>query len=522
MDGYLVAGSVTLSLMLSLWIFSLIAKDASIVDRFWGAGFVFIAWALAMVHPAAMSVDQTLLLIIVSIWGLRLSIYIHLRNKGHGEDYRYKEMRSYHGGRFWWYSLISVFLLQGGLMLIVSMPVIYVMSQDQDRTTGLSLFAMVGFVVWLVGFVFEAGGDLQLSRFKADPTNKGKLLTTGLWSLTRHPNYFGDACQWWGFGLFAFSNGLLGLLLFVGPIVMTLFIRKVSGVDLLEKSLKTQKPGYEEYVSRTPPFVPRLPRFWGVIIFGICGLAMAPDRVTASEISNPVKLTTVPVVDLPFAAIHFKVFDKKSGKEISWGEETIDSKGDQLVKVTEYYPPGAEKKVIQRESSSVNMKDLYVEEYQLSNFMSGETATIKNKEGSLLVGYQEKSTDPVKEIKYIWSKATIIGKTLHHFIVRNWNDIIAGNPSKFDLLVPMKQESFGFRTRLVRTYDKATSKVHVISLEPQNWAIRTLVPQMDFHYTVQNGLPRLDYYEGATTIAIDGDDDRIVTIDFKYVEKSGA
>ncbi|MCX6124774.1 MAG: DUF1295 domain-containing protein, partial [Proteobacteria bacterium] len=242
-NGYLISGSVVFSLMISLWVCSLVSRDASIVDRFWGAGFVFVAWTLALVSPKLNS-DQGLLTAIVSIWGLRLSIYIHLRNRGHGEDYRYREMRSHHGARFWWYSLISVFLLQGALMLIVAAPVIYVLSIGSNvdsvsgRTGGLA-FALVGTLVWIIGFVFEAGGDFQLKVFKQNPENRGKLLTTGLWSLTRHPNYFGDACQWWGFGIFAFSYLPIGALTFVGPIIMTLFIRKVSGVDLLEKYLKT-------------------------------------------------------------------------------------------------------------------------------------------------------------------------------------------------------------------------------------------------------------------------------------------
>lgn len=256
LDGYEIAGSVVASLMVALWLCSLALKDASIVDRFWGLGFVLIALAIAIVQPT-LDGHQMILLAIVAIWGLRLSIYIHLRNQGHPEDPRYQEMRRHHGARFWWYSFFSVFVLQGIIMLIVAMPVIFVMSDSRSFDT-VSLFVFLGFLVWLTGFVFEAGGDLQLARFKKNPSNKGKLLTTGLWSLTRHPNYFGDACQWWGFGLFAWGQGLTGYLTFIGPIVMTLFIRKVSGVDLLEKSLKAGKPGYENYIASTPPFFPKL------------------------------------------------------------------------------------------------------------------------------------------------------------------------------------------------------------------------------------------------------------------------
>ena len=242
-------------MMVSLWIYSLITRDASIVDRFWGAGYVFISWAILWSRDIS-SWSQYLLAAIVTIWGLRLSIYIHLRNRGHAEDYRYQEMRAHHGSRFWWYSLFSVFLLQGALMLIVAAPVVYVLALGQPGEFS-TIASAVGFAIWLTGFIFEAGGDYQLSQFKKNPENRGKLLTSGLWSLTRHPNYFGDACQWWGFGIFAFADLPFGLLTFVGPIVMTLFIRKVSGVDLLEKSLKTNKPGYAEYIKQVPAFFPK-------------------------------------------------------------------------------------------------------------------------------------------------------------------------------------------------------------------------------------------------------------------------
>ena len=276
--AYQIATSVVFSLMTALWICSLVVRDASIVDRFWGAGFVFIAWALALATPQ-MSVSMTLLATIVSIWGLRLSLYIHIRNRGHGEDYRYVAMRQNHGGNFWWYSFLSVFMLQGALMLIVAAPVIYVLASPKGDN--LSLAAAAGAWVWLVGFVMEAGGDFQLSRFKGNPANKGKLLTTGLWSLSRHPNYFGDSLQWWGFGLFALASGeLTGFFCLVGPLVMTLFIIKVSGVALLEKNLKVTKPGYESYVEATPAFFPKT-KFWLVLGIGLIAMILLKGMTAA-------------------------------------------------------------------------------------------------------------------------------------------------------------------------------------------------------------------------------------------------
>ncbi len=259
-SAYKVAASATFAMMTSLWICSLPIRDASIVDRFWGAGFVLITWVLHFAIPSPdVNTTRAVILALVTIWGLRLSFYIHLRNRGHGEDYRYAEMRSHHGSRFWWYSFLSVFSLQGILMLLVSAPIILVMSDP--GVSQITHFGVVGFIVWLVGFVFEAGGDWQLSQFKKNPANKGQLLRTGLWSVTRHPNYFGDALQWWGLGIFAIPYGTAGFIVLAGPLLMTLFIRKVSGVDLLEKSLTNKKPGYDDYIKTTPPFLPKR-NFW--------------------------------------------------------------------------------------------------------------------------------------------------------------------------------------------------------------------------------------------------------------------
>ena len=509
MHACLIAGSVVLSLMTALWICSLVLKDASIVDRFWGAGFVFVAWAIAAVSPG-LSLDQNLLVLIVSIWGLRLSIYIHLRNKGHPEDYRYQEMRKNHGARFWWYSYLSVFLLQGTLMLIVSLPVIYTLSFADPKAAGLSVFSIIGSLIWIIGFIFESGGDWQLARFKRDPANKGKLLTTGLWSLTRHPNYFGDACQWWGFGLFAWSHGLWGVGTFIGPVVMTLFIRKVSGVDLLEKSMKGQKPGYEDYMANVPPFFPKISRLWGASIVFCLLAASHGTQGLATEIDYK--------QELPFSRIDFTVKDLKSGKEIAWGEESIVYDSGTITKATLYYPPGTERKVLQEETSKVALASLEVKEYLLSNKASGEKATVEMISKTATVSYQEKPADKPKTMSYEWTPQSIIGKTLHHYIVRYWDKIIAGKAPDFNLLVPMKMDHFMFRTRL-KSADQVDGKnLYVISLEPASWAIRNFVPQMDFNYRIVDGAPLLVSYVGATTITIDGDDKRLVTINFSYTK----
>lgn len=248
--------AATAALMLGVWLLSLIKKDASIVDSFWGLGFVLIAWvcyAVASGHPAR----KMLVAVLTAVWGLRLAIHITWRNAGKGEDYRYQAMRKRFGDRFPIISLFTVFGLQGVLMWVISLPLqIAEISPEPARLTWL---VWAGAIVWLIGFLFESVGDLQLARFKADPNNKGKVMDRGLWRYTRHPNYFGDALLWWGFFLIALSTPR-GAWTVVSPLVMTLLLMKVSGVALLEKTLTKTKPEYRDYIQRTSAFFPWLPR----------------------------------------------------------------------------------------------------------------------------------------------------------------------------------------------------------------------------------------------------------------------
>lgn len=252
---WLATGLIILGLMSLLWLLSLALRDSSIVDIFWGTGFVIVYWAAAILSPGQLTTRLLLLGVIVTIWGLRLSLHIFSRNAGKGEDFRYAAWREQAGPSWWWRSFFKVFFLQGLLMWIIAVPLIAV--QAIDTTGPLKCLDYTGAALWLVGFIFEAGGDWQLARFKADPKNKGKLLASGLWSLTRHPNYFGDAAQWWGFYLIAASAGAVWTIF--SPIVMTFLLLKVSGVAMLERSLKDSKPGYEDYVARTNAFFPWFP-----------------------------------------------------------------------------------------------------------------------------------------------------------------------------------------------------------------------------------------------------------------------
>ena len=253
---YLQALLVIMIMMAVLWIISAILKNVSIVDLFWGAGFVLAA-GFYFIKADGSDLRKIILLFLVSIWGLRLSFYLTWRNYGKGEDFRYREFRKKYGeNRYWWISFFQTFLLQGLLMWLISAPLLGAQYEGADRNLGILDYA--GVILWTIGFVFEAGGDYQLAVFKANPANKGKVLDTGFWKYTRHPNYFGDTAVWWGYGLICLSEG--GYLPFLGSLLMTALIIKVSGVALLEKSLKEQKPQYKEYIEKTSAFIPWFPK----------------------------------------------------------------------------------------------------------------------------------------------------------------------------------------------------------------------------------------------------------------------
>ena len=246
------------ALMVGTWLVSLVLRNASIVDITWGLGFVVVAWVSALRADAA-SGAASVLVAMVTVWGLRLGMYLFWRNHGNGEDYRYVAMRRRWGKRFWLISLATVFVLQGVLMWIVSLPVqvAHVGDARDGALAGVAL--VIGLALYAIGLLFEVVGDAQLASFKADPTNEGKVMRSGLWRYTRHPNYFGDACVWWGVGIVAQAvTGTWWALL--GPLVMNILLLRVSGVALLERSLRKRKPDYAEYVRTTSAFVPRPPR----------------------------------------------------------------------------------------------------------------------------------------------------------------------------------------------------------------------------------------------------------------------
>ena len=250
----LTSAIVILAIVVITWLISLALRDASVIDPVWPLGFVAVA-ITAFIAGDGDEGRRLLILVLVGLWGLRLSGYLMWRNAGKGEDFRYAAMRERRGRNFWIISLVTIFILQGVLMWIVSLPV--QLAAVPDRALGW--LAVVGGIAWAIGFAFESIGDWQLARFKADRSNTGKVLDTGLWRYTRHPNYFGDFMVWWGIYLIAAESGA-GAWGFAGPVLMTILLVKVSGAGLLEKDIGQRRPGYAEYVRRTSGFLPRAPR----------------------------------------------------------------------------------------------------------------------------------------------------------------------------------------------------------------------------------------------------------------------
>ena len=240
--------------MAAIWALSLPLRDASIADVFWGPGFALAAIVAAVISPP--SARATLLVVLTSVWGVRLALHIGTRwRKKKEEDRRYQAMRATWGDRFPWVSLFTVFLLQGALLWVVSLPLQAGAALGAARPLGP--IDLAGVLVFGVGLAFEAVGDAQLARFLSDPSSRGRVMETGLWRYTRHPNYFGDALVWWGLGIIGAATGAWWCLL--GPALMTFLLVRVSGVSLLEKDIAGRRPAYVAYVRRTSPFLPLPP-----------------------------------------------------------------------------------------------------------------------------------------------------------------------------------------------------------------------------------------------------------------------
>lgn len=236
------------------WLLSLRLRDVSIVDSLWSLMFLLAAATYAWLADGALDARGVLVLVLVTAWALRLAGYIAWRNHGLGEDFRYRKIRAANEPHFEFKSLYLVFGLQALLAAVISLPLLAAVNSDRP----LGPLDYAGAALWLLGFVFEAGGDWQLARFKARPENRGRVMDRGFWRYTRHPNYFGDFCVWWGFYLIALSAG--GAWSIAGPLLMSVLLLRVSGVALLEKDIGERRPEYRDYVRRTNAFFPGPPR----------------------------------------------------------------------------------------------------------------------------------------------------------------------------------------------------------------------------------------------------------------------
>ena len=231
------------------WIVSVVKRNVTIVDTLWSLLFVIAAVVYAVSH-AAPGPRAWLVVALVSAWGLRLAGYLAWRTLGHEEDRRYQAIRRRNEPNFALKSLWLIFGFQAVLAWIISLPLAGAAAGDSP----LGPLDALGVAVWAVGFFFESVGDWQLARFKADPANAGKVMDRGLWRYTRHPNYFGDFCVWWGLYLVALSAGAWWSI--VGPLIMSFLLLRFSGVRLLERDIGERRPAYAEYVRRTNAFFP--------------------------------------------------------------------------------------------------------------------------------------------------------------------------------------------------------------------------------------------------------------------------
>ncbi len=273
-NAFFTGFAAILTVAFTAWCVSVFKRDVSVVDSVWPLLFLAAAvtYAAALPHPGPRTIP---VLVLVALWALRLSAYLTWRNWGEPEDRRYQKIRRRNEPHFALKSLYLIFGLQGTLAWIISVPLLAAIGAPGDFTA----LDYAGVALWAVGFGFESVADWQLSRFKRVPANRGAVMDRGLWRYTRHPNYFGDFCTWWGFYLLALAAG--GWWAVVGPLLMSFLLLRVSGVALLERDIGKRRPAYRDYILRTNAFFPGAPKRTTY------GIGDAPDAHPDSDGATP-------------------------------------------------------------------------------------------------------------------------------------------------------------------------------------------------------------------------------------------
>jgi steroid 5-alpha reductase family enzyme len=252
--GVIVSAVVIFLFMNAIFKLAITFKRNDIVDIAWGAGFIVVTLISQLVAPS-FELRRVVIDSLVIVWGLRLAIHIHVRNKGKEEDFRYANWRK-EWGKYWVIrTYFQVFMIQGFFMLIISFPIYGNQSLDAKP---LNILDFIGIALWIIGFYFESVGDYQLLKFKKNPENKGKIMTTGVWRYTRHPNYFGETTLWWGIFLLA-VNTSSGWINIISPFTITFLLLLVSGIPMLEKKYKDHAD-FMEYAQKTSAFIPLPPK----------------------------------------------------------------------------------------------------------------------------------------------------------------------------------------------------------------------------------------------------------------------
>jgi steroid 5-alpha reductase family enzyme len=247
--------TILIVIYMTLWFFIAQARKRNdVADIAWGTGFIVTA-ITASILSESITPRGILTTVLITLWGIRLAAHIYKRNRGKPEDPRYRKWKEDWGRHAVVRAFLQVFLFQGLLIVIISIPVTLIITSGENP---FGIFDLLGVCIWLMGFIFEAVGDYQLVKYKRDPSRKGKIMNQGLWTYTRHPNYFGEVILWWGIYLMALSVPQ-GWATIIGPLTITFLILKVSGIPLLEEKYK-DNPEFQAYKRRTSAFFPLPPR----------------------------------------------------------------------------------------------------------------------------------------------------------------------------------------------------------------------------------------------------------------------